>query len=247
MATWDSVLKPGEEVLASFDNPTVEAKESGQEKFGAALGGSAAGMKYSAAQSNAPSQAAQNRAFQTYGAEISGIAAGNAARKKKLGDMGGGADVLLITNKRIICVADKEVVFEVIVDPEYMKKVYDDKRNEIEDLEKNVGSEAKGKGLLGVLKMGGEIKAEEAKIAGVQRNSMFSISGIKKEKPFLGSEQLRLDTKQWRIASGRFGDKAGSSIPRPWIIKFPKGDQGQLDKIVSMLEPNVGDVKNVKL
>ncbi|MCL4373269.1 MAG: hypothetical protein M1360_01095 [Candidatus Marsarchaeota archaeon] len=245
MADWDSVLEKNETVLAHYEAPNLEALENRNEKFNKVAGKLAVGMGAAAASAQNKPRLGENPddAFQRERAQIKKLQEQQATRenmvKQHLGEQSAVGDTFVITNKRafIFDSALGSISWEVLFDADLLKRIFEEKSEKVSQTKNDVSESMKNKGFLEKMRYGSsqEYKDKLEAMYVAQRDSIFVLRGIKKEKSLLKGEKIIIDSTAYFPREDKNLEKAYKE-DRPFSLTFGSSVQ-DLDSIVNALAP----------
>lgn len=245
------VLVAGESIVATYDGPVrMESQKTRDEK----LAGFAKGMSAATAVAQTHAEyggfAGPSPGSEKWNSMQSKMQSNIAASQRKIpGPAKQGkfdADKVLVTNFRLLAVSGDGVVFEAMIDPDYLMRVYGEKCKKAQELYAKEVERAKKKGFLGSIKEAfapsEEAKEQYRESAAVMDDTTSALVGIKKEKPLLGGEHLELTVRSFDPSKMPGRVYLTPAMDRPWMLKFNSGAQAQLDSVVQTLAPKAKTV-----
>ncbi len=245
MANWDDVLEKDETVLAHYEAPNLEALENRNEKFNKVAGRLAVGMGAAAASAQNKPRLGENpdAAFQRERAQIKKLQEQQASResmvKQQLKNQSTVGNTFVITNKRVFIFdsALGSISWEILFDVDLFRKAFEEKSARMAQAKNDVSESVKNKGFLEKMKYTSsqEYKDKLAAATVAQRDSIFVLRGVKKEKPLLKDARIIIDSTAYFPREDKDPKKAYKE-DRPFSLTFGSNVQ-DLDSIVNALTP----------
>jgi hypothetical protein len=245
VANWDGVLENNETVLAHYESPNLEALENRNEKFNKVAGKLAVGMGAAAASAQNKPRLGENpnAAFERERAQIKKLQDQQASRESmvthKLGEQSAVGNTFVITNKRafIFDAALGSISWEILFDADLFRRIFEEKSAKMAQAKNDVSESTKNKGFLEKMKYTSsqEYKDKLEAMYVAQRDSIFVLRGVKKEKPLLKGEKIIIDSTAYFPREDKDIKKAYKE-DRPFSLTFSSNVQ-DLDSIVNALTP----------
>ncbi len=256
----DNVLVQGESVIASYKGPELEAEWTDYEIVHvlAIVGRLSSHYGMKTMQKDSQQIGRYEKALSEsakHAANTKPISSGNPYGMPRFR-----ADTLLITNFRVIMVTGSGVAFEIILDGDYLKKIYGEKNQRAQAALQKMYETSKNEGLSSPTTSPEAKEAREE--SRVTLNALTNVLvGIKKIKSFSGAEWLILTVRSYKPRAAlknqksaplsimkEFGVYGGRHIDRPWRLKLKDIDaENSLDKIMGALEQKTENLKTIKL